>query len=619
MNDIVIAKGKPFPMGATLVGNDVNIAVAARDLNKLSIVLYKGKSKGVSYDISDEYRVGDVYGFVLKNFNYKEYCYNFSDGKTIFCDPYAKKLAGCDKWGVRVEKGCFYFPETEVDDYLDVKPEISYNELILYQLHVRGFTKHSSSNVSAKGCFEGVVEKIPYLKELGVNGIEFMPVYEFDEIIKENNNAYYKDLDKKEEKRINYWGFSDGFYFAPKSAYSQIGDAPKSFMQMVRALHREGIEVILQFYFPEKISILNIILCLQYWVINYNVDGFHIMGNSIPIELISQNPLLSHTKLLYNNMDIARIYPDHHTPTFINMAHYNDGFMYDCRKFLKGDADMLRSVTKHFVNIPADAGTINYITNYDGFTLCDLLSYERKHNEDNGEDNRDGNDYNFSWNCGAEGPCRKKSVASLRDKLYKNAMLFLLLSAGTPLLRAGDEFLNSQKGNNNAYCQDNNISYLNWNDKEKNKEFHDFVKKLIAFRKEHKILHPSKAYKFMDNESKGFPDISFHGEMAYYPQYENYNRHIGMLYNGSYAKEKEASLMILYNMYWMDKVFALPNTLANEEWEMVLRTDFGFLEVEGLENQDSIKVPARSAFVLRSVEKGTDESSAVIVKKKGKK
>lgn len=609
---IKILKGKPFPMGISLCGNDVNIAVSASNKEPLKLVLYKNGNERIVCDIPAECLVGDVYGILLKNFDYSKYQYTFLDGKEEFCDPFASKVAGCDKWGIRNPKACFYFPDViEFDKRLC----ISYDESILYQLHVRGFSKHSSSKVKYKGCFEGVVEKIPYFKELGINGIEFMPVYDFDEIIKEKPLPYYKDLtaNKEEKSRINYWGFCDGFYFAPKAAYSGIKDAPVSFRNMVDALHKSGIEVILQFYFKDSVSIFTIMQCLRYWRYNYNVDGFHLMGSGIDFSLVAKEPMFSDTKLFLENVELDKINPSNLTKPYINIASYRDEYMYDARKYLKGDEDMLGRMSKHFTDVPYDMGRVNYITNYYGFTLNDLVSYERKHNEDNGEDNKDGNDYNFSWNCGFEGPTKKKSVVSLRQRLCKNAMMFMLLSAGTPLLRSGDEFLNSQKGNNNAYCQDNVISYINWNDCDKNKEFFEFVKELIEFRKNHTIIHPKKAFRMMDNESKGFPDLSMHGEQAYYPQFENYNRHIGLLYNGAYAKSVEPSLFVLYNMYWNEKSFALPKTSIDKHWEVLFTSDTALAKRDAsYEGSDFIKLPGRCFGILVEKENVKKQNTTVI-------
>lgn len=606
--DITIYRGCPFPMGVTKNGRNVNIAVSITGDSPLILILYKKNGSKVEIPVSDKFRTGNVYGILLKDFDYEKYEYNFQCGDRVFTDPYAKKISGADKWGSRNLRGCFYFGEDF--EWGDDSPLLyTYDKLIIYQLHVRGFTKHSSSKVKCRGCFEGVVEKIPYLKELGINCVELMPVCDFDEIISNNEKPYY-DKFSEEKPSVNYWGFSDSYYFAPKAAYSGIKNAPLSVKQMIKAMHENGIEVILQFYFPDSSDLYKIIGCLKYWVNEYHIDGFHILGVNIPMDVVAKEPMLTHTKIMYETVNSSEIYGDGKEPEFINFASYRDEFMYDARKYLKGDEDMLRRISVDFSGLGYNCGKINYITNYYGFTLNDLLSYERKHNEANGEGNSDGNDYNYSWNCGAEGPCRRKAVVALREKLVRNAFAFLLLSAGTPLIRAGDEFLNSQKGNNNAYCQDNLISYLNWEDATKNSKILSYVKAMIAFRKEHSILHPHKAFRMMDYASKGFPDLSYHGEDAYYPQMENYNRHIGMLYNGEYSENEEVSVMILYNMYWAPKVFALPKTKPAENWKIVVRTDEGFVDEGIVINDWKVTVPERSSFVLitKKTESNTKKS-----------
>lgn len=607
--DIVLYKGCPYPMGVSKNGKNINIAVSIKGDSPLDLILYKKNGSRVILPVSEKFRTGDVYGILLKDFEYKRYEYNFQSGNQIFTDPYARKLSGGDKWGSRDLRGCFYFGEDfEWED--DCKLLYSYDELVMYQLHVRGFTKHVSSKVKYKGCFEGIVEKIPYLKELGINCVEMMPVCDFNEIIKEKADRFYKSPETLKSS-INFWGFSESFYFAPKAAYSGIKNAPLSFKELVSQLHKNGIEAILQFYFPDNSDLYTIIRCLKYWVNEYHVDGFHILGVNIPMVVIAKEPMFTHTKIMYETINCDEIYQANKPPTYINYAIYQDGYMYDMRKFLKGDEDMLHAIALDINGLNYNCGKINYMTNYYGFTINDLVSYEHKHNEDNGEDNRDGNDYNYSWNCGAEGPCRKKAVVALRKRLVRNAFAFLLLSAGTPLIRGGDEFLNSQKGNNNAYCQDNLISYINWNDVEKNKDIFSFVKQMISFRKEHKVLHPSSAFKMMDYASKGFPDLSYHGEAAYFPQMENYNRHIGMLYNGDYAKNPENSIMVMYNMYWAPKTFALPKTKQNESWYIVLRTDEGFVTQKAEAVEGVISVPERSVFVLLA-----KKNETVLIKKR---
>lgn len=604
MLKVTIEKGNPYPMGVSFRNHDVNIALEADKEEPAFLLLYDKESgkKVKKIKFPEEYRVGNILCIRLCEFPYEEYEYNFLIGDVRFTDPYAKKISGCSKWGERCPKGAFQADEEKLPGWDEDKPlELPYEDIILYLLHVRGFTKHKSSNVTYKGCFEGIVEKIPYLKELGINQIELMPAYEFSEITRclrpvSGVNPYSEE---KYVSRINYWGYSDAFYFAPKASYSGTGNPSVSFRNLVMALHRAGIEVVMQFYFPEDKNKLFIVECLRYWVLNYHIDGVHLLGCEVPIEVIAQDPVLGRTKISYEKIGdrLGEV-----NGKFSHFASFDDGYMYEMRKFLKSDEDMLKAFTARQRCQPKKAVSINYITNYYGFTLMDLVSYDRKHNEANGENNRDGNDYNYSWNCGVEGRTRRKGVLFLRKKQIKNAFCMLLFSQGVPMINSGDEFGNSQKGNNNPYCQDNEISWLNWNDLDTNEELFRFVKSLIALRKENTIFHRKEPLKIMDDKSCGYPDISYHGEMAWYPKFENYNRHIGVMYCGEYSEKedvREDDFYIAYNMYWQNKRFALPKLPKDREWCLLLDTRDGFMkETKALDVQTDILVHDRSVVVL---------------------
>ena len=269
---------------------------------------------------------------------------------------------------------------------------------------------------------------------------------------------------------------------------------------------------------------------LRWWKMIYHVDGFHILGEDIPQKLIAQEPVFSKTKLIFTGVDDRGIYGGA-KPSLRNLAEYNMGFQNTARRFLKGDEDQVSEFCRESRRNPATHGVIRYMASQDGFTLQDLVSYDYRHNEGNGEDNRDGCSYNFSWNCGTEGASRKQAVQELRRRQVRNAVLMVVLSQGTPLFYGGDEFGNSQGGNNNAYCQDNAIGWTDWNQAEKNKELTEFIRDALAFRKEHRILHGSEELRLMDYESRGCPDLSYHSDRAWYAQMENTSRQIGMMYN----------------------------------------------------------------------------------------
>ena len=321
---------------------------------------------------------------------------------------------------------------------------------------------HKSSGVKNKGTFEGIIEKIPYLKELGITGIELMPCYEYDECILQED-YYHKSFSEKsvaraavpvireavpapasktDKMRLNCWGFQNGFYFAPKAAYSAVKSPVLSFKELVRELHKNGIEVMMQFYFPPEIRQLYMLDVIKYWVMEYHIDGVRISGFHIPFRLLAEEPILKNTKIWCNYLpgeDLSVIA----NPVFKNFISDNGNYRYDIRRFLKGDEGLLNQAIVYQRRNPAEHSVINYLADYDGFSLYDCVCYERKHNEANGEDNRDGLDVNSTWNCGVEGETRRKSVLDLRLKQIKNALSFVFLSQGIPVLFSGDEFASS--------------------------------------------------------------------------------------------------------------------------------------------------------------------------------
>ena len=366
-------------------------------------------------------------------------------------------------------------------------------------------------------------------------------------------------------------------------------------------MHRLGIEVLMEFYFPEGCSPRYITECLQYWAQEYHVDGFHVRGVQGICNLMATDPLFADTKLLNIYFPVEEIYGKKNLPKKRMVAECNDGFMIDVRRFLKGDEESLKAFAERMRRNPKGSGLINYIASHDGFTLCDLVSYEERHNEDNGEQNRDGRVQNYSWNCGEEGKSRKKKILELRNRQMKNAWCMLLLSAGTPMILAGDEFCNSQLGNNNPYCLDNEISWLDWKGyKSGNSEMFRFVKDLIAFRKKHKILHMGQELSMTDSLSCGFPGISYHSSSAWYGELDGQNRKIGVMYCGKYADEDEL-IYIAYNMHWMEHTFALPALPGGYRWNVALDTSEGILEEDKwrlLPDSRQVQVSSRTVIVL---------------------
>ncbi len=599
---IVTSKGKIYPGGVSVCEDgSVNVVIAMESLD-CGIVFYNGNAKiKIPFDVT--YRIGNLYCVSIKGIDISKYTqYSFYDNDRIFVDSYTKCVTGNERYGKVPDLLRGVVSNDSFDWEEDEKLRIPYHKSIIYQLHVRGFTKHNSSAVQNKGTFEGLIEKIPYLKELGITAIELMPCYEFLEMEKKSIEGSKLPMSYQEEEPVlNYWGYKQGYYFAPKKSYSATGNPVYSFKNLIKEMHKNGIEVIMQFYFPDEITKSYIAEVLRFWVCEYHVDGFRLKGNRIPADMIATDPLLTTTKLIYYGFPFGEIYGNT-IPAYKNLAICNDDYMYDMRKFLKSDERMLGSVLHHMKVNPKEHGIIHYFTENGGFTLCDLVSYDRKHNEDNGENNLDGNPYNASWNCGAEGPTKKKAVLELRLKQMKNAVLLNLFSQSTPLLLAGDEFSNSQKGNNNAYCQDNSISWLNWNDIEKNKEFFDFFKDAIAFRKEHSMLTMSKEYTMLDEKAYGYPDLSYHSEEPWKCSYDDLTRHFAMMFCGNYSEDTAESGTFIYlavNMHWIPHEFALPKLPRTLKWHLVYDTDKkdGRREEE-LKKQSEVTVAERSIRVL---------------------
>lgn len=584
MEENRIRKGNPYPLGATVVNNGINFSTVDMKKSGSGILLYpKDRTqKPIQIPFHKKSKIGNISCLQVRDITPDEYEYCFYNEDGVYVDPYAKRIIGNEVWGIKEEPELHAGFQNKEFDWEKTGPlHISYADSVMYCLHVRGFTKHKSSKVEHKGTFKGIIEKIPYLKELGINSIELMPAYEFEEYQVEDPQKHTMEyatahlgdeIQEKETVQLNYWGYKNAFYFAPKASYAAGTDPCREFKEMVRELHKNGIEVIMQFYFPDNCKQGYILEVLKYWILEYMIDGIHLKGNRIPITLLATEPLFANTKLMYSDFPQDEIYPDHEMPVYKHLAFYRDEFMYDMRKYLKSDADMLKSLQFHMKNNPQKIASIHYISNYYGFTLADLVSYDRKHNEENGENNQDGNDYNYSWNCGIEGPSRRKAITLLRKKQMKNALMLVFFAQGTPLIMSGDEFCNSQKGNNNPYCQDNEISWLNWSQlqTEMGKSIFTFTKELIKLRKNHPILRREDEMRLMDTIGCGYPDLSYHSEEAWRAHLENYNRHLAFMYCGKYEKVnhqmEDDFFYVACNMYWEKIHFALPSLPAGYEW-----------------------------------------------------
>lgn len=591
-------------MGATVIGDSVNFAITAKTGSKCEVVLYEkgGDKEAFKIPFENAQVIGNVYAMSVKGLNYKKYDYNFAINGDIITDVYAKALSGKKQWGKAPENVKGIIVSDEYDWQGDAPLCIPYDETVMYRLHVRGFTKHQSSKIKHKGTYLGIVDKIPYLKELGVTMIELMPAYEFNEI-KKIQATSMKGQFSIDNPTLNYWGYTDGYNFSPKSSYafsSEPGGEVEEFKYMVRELHKNGIEVSMEFFFPQSTNPTLILDALHYWVMEYHIDGVHVNCEEAVMKMIQTDNLLCTTKIFtYSFANDTDFY--HCSNETRNLANFNDDFMVSARKFIKGDEDMLNTISYKIKANPLGVTVVNYVANHNTFTLYDAVTYDKKYNEANGENNKDGAVYNYSWNCGAEGDTRKRKIMDLRKKQIKNALSLVLLSQGVPMIYAGDEMCNSQKGNNNPYCLDNEISWTNWNTTAMAKEIFEFTKSLINFRKSHKVLHLSEETRQMDYKSFGLPDMSYHGTKAWYADFSNFNRHFSVMYCGKYAtvegRPDEADLLIAYNMFWYELKFGVPSARNKNKWKVAFATDAS-VESGMLIEDRLFSVPGRSIVVL---------------------
>ena len=585
---IVTEQNHRYPMGVTAADKKIHVSVAS-EARSCSLVLFENgqEEPGQKISMDPAEREGDVWNLTLEGRWPRGTMYCFEMDGVLQPDPCGRQFTGWERWGdpdniKHVMKSPLY--EEPFDWQGDLPPGIPLHETVIYRCHVRGLTCHQSSRVRGKGTFRALSEKLPYIKELGATTIELMPVNEFQEVEVRESEWNPREVKGPEPTgRLNYWGYTGGYYYAPKASYSsgQKKKPVQEFKALVREIHRAGMELAIELYFSGEESPGFVLDVVRFWVREYHVDGIHLVGCG-QNQLIGRDPYLSRTKLFATSWSGVKPGSSRH------LAEYNDGFLVDMRRFLKGDEDQIRPLIFRTGQNPSDYGVINYMANTNGFTMMDMVSYDRKHNEANGEDNRDGSDYNYSWNCGQEGVSRKKKLVRIRHRQIRNAMVLLFLSQGTPLLLAGDEFGNSKSGNNNAYCQDNEISWLNWNQLKSSGEIYEFARHMIAFRKAHPVFHMEKEALNMDYLACGHPDVSFHGVNAWRPEYENYRRQLGILYCGEYGKKEDGTsddyFFVMYNMHWEPHEFGPPRLPKNRRWHVAVDTGLG--EINGYYEDD---------------------------------
>ena len=632
--------------GVCAGSQDICIHAELYGRNSNGILLYDGEgAEPVRIDFTEEIRLGNIYRGILSGISPEKYTYLFhEDGKPVM-DPLAKRLTGHRLFGKEhAEAGdkdalraCVFVEQDAFDWQSDKKPKTAYEDSVYYGMHVRGFSKDHSSRIREAGTFAGVQKKIPYLKKLGITGIVLQPVYEFEECMKvPENRTALEPLPRQAadaEMRLNYWGYLPGYYMAPKNAYANGEDAVTELKTLVRQLHRDHLEIILQFYFAPSVTAFRVRDILLYWAKNYHIDGFELLGAALPFQEIALEPGLSDTKIWGEGFSLEEITKTRTKERFSPMS--KDGRRYEptgkgadanrflantgkeyrntVRQFLKGDGGQLSAFLQCQRHNPAEYGQINFLASYSGFRLADVFSYEHKHNEENGEENRDGEDINYSWNCGVEGETRKKSILALRQRLLKNALTTLFTAQGTPFLFMGDEWGKSSGGNNNPYCQDNELTWQKWNLKKPEKELLDFTRELIALRKAHGVMRQKKPLTLMDHMSCGAPDLSYHGAEAWRTNMDYQTRHIGMMLCGKYCMtdgKEEDCLYIAYNMHWEPRDFALPKPFKNRRWRLLLNTakEYGVRESAS----EGTEIPAEGENAAAKKETYSDSANQCV-------
>lgn len=684
-----LRQGNPLALGATVTDGGINFAVHSYYATSVSLVLYRTGERlpYAEIPLPDCFRVGDVHAVLVYGIEDQEsleYGYRIEaaadpitgrspdPGQTI-SDPYARLVAGRTPWGTEPDWSVPYQHRAKVmvDDFHwgeDLPPNIPADELVIYEAHVRGFTRHPSSHVATPGTFAGLREKLPYFKSLGINALELMPIFEFDEF--ENSRKH----PETGEWLCNYWGYSTVSFFAPKSGYAAsgvYGMAPNEFKTLVRDAHSQGIEIYLDVVFNHTAegnengptihfkglgesmwymltpdgyyynfsgtgNTLNcnhpvvrkyVVESLRYWVSEYHIDGFRFdlasilsrdtSGAPLPnpplLQEIAYDPLIGRCKLIAEAWDAAGLYQVGAFPAYCRWAEWNGKFRDAARRFVKGDEGTVGEMATRYVGSPdlygarGPSASVNFITAHDGFTLRDLVSYNDKHNEANGEGNRDGGNDNNSWNCGAEGETDDPVINRLRGQQMKNLLTVLLTSQGTPMILAGDERGRTQQGNNNTYCHDSELTWIDWTPGPLADEMTSFTSRLIRTRRAHPAIHAPR-YHTGEQMVPGLPDLSWHGTRAWQPDWSQGSRILAVMRCVPFTGHPGSDLDVVYvafNSHWESHEFELPKLPNDASWRIVASTSEQTpddIHEPGqepvLDNQATIVAAPRSAVIL---------------------
>ena len=633
--------------GATVIPGGVYFTIQSHKATSCELLLFHREAEEpfAVLPFPDNYRIGFCYSMIVFGLDIEEFEYAYRldgpydekkglrfDRTKILLDPYARAVTGQSHWGHKNNPQHGYrarVVHSNFDWGQQRHTSIPMEDLIIYELHVRGYTKDASSGVKHPGTFDGLKEKIPYLKGLGVNAVELMPVFEFDEM----RDARLID----ENLLLDFWGYNPVSFFAPNTSYSSSKEYNREGMELkslIKELHDQNMEVILDVVFNHTAEgnefgpsfsfkgfdnqiyymltpdghyynfsgcgntlncnhpvVQNMILdCLRYWVIEYRVDGFRfdlasILGRNEDGTPLHQPPLLrslafdsilGNVKLIAEAWDAGGLYQVGSFPSWKRWAEWNGRYRDDMRRFLKGDDFLSQAAARRITGSPdlydpvfrGRNASVNFLTCHDGFTLYDLYSYNEKHNEANGWGNTDGADDNNSWNCGVEGDTTDPSVLALRRKMMMNACAVLMCSRGTPMFLAGDEFADTRYGNNNPYCQDNLISWLDWSLLEKNRALYEFFRYMIHFRKAHACIR-----KDLEPSYLGFPSMSLHGLTPWKPDLPESSHTACVLFSGyDDTLHKEDLVFLAVNTHWCSAALTLPQLPDGYTWKIAVNT-----------------------------------------------
>ncbi len=576
-----ISEGNYASLGVSIQKKKVVFTFEGEKEQKCEILLFdRDTFAETSILAPNDYCLGSLRSVAIEGIDCKQTLYLFRINGEEVVDPYAMGIAGRECWADRDRKVTNYriFGRLDVDcEYKHIArlPEITRDSMILYKLHVRGFTKEEKGGAS--GTFYALEKKIPYLKKLGITSVECMPCYEFEElsIMKKEEAPDYLKWEKQaddiytetsilESDKLNYWGYGEGNYFAAKTSYAKDYRHPENELKhLIGKLHKENMEFIMEFFFPRGTNQNLIRNALRFWVREYHVDGFHLLGEELPVLAIVQDALLSRTKLMFDKASDELVAEN---KTYHNLYCYREEYQYPARRMLNHMEANMVEFTNQQRKQGNRIGYINYLTSNNGFTLADLFMYSDRHNELNGEDNLDGPGYNLSANYGEEGPTKRRFVQEIRRKQWRNAIMMLYLGQGVPMIWQGDEFENSQSGNNNAYCQDNEIGWVNWKKSAREKADIAFLQKMIHFRKQYDLIARATPFTFRDDYAIGYPDLSYHGEKAWISGVNPQSMSLGMLY---YDKDSKQCVYVGYNFFSGVSSLALPN-ITGKKWHLYL-------------------------------------------------